>query len=290
MSGTAVDIEHRAAARVGVHLGDDDARALDGVVEVLRERDRLLAGHRVDDDQHLGGVDLVGKLGELVGEVVVEGDRAAGVDDHGGRAAALRLGERALADLRRGRLALLGVDGHADLVAEHAQLLGGGGALEVGRDEERAQALLLQVQGEAPGERRLAGALHAADEDLRRPLLGAQQGLLVAPEDLDELVVDDADDLLAGGDRLQHLGAVGPLAHARDEVADDAEVDVGLEQRDAHLAQGGIEVGLGDASAAAEPGEGGLESFAEGVKHGRGSVTVPPATGARARCPGSTQG
>ena len=144
-------------------LGDDDAGALDGVVEVARERDRLLAGHRVDDDQHLGRVDLVGEVGQLVGELVVEGDRAAGVDDDGARARALRLGERALADLGGGRLGLLGVDGDADLLAEDAQLLGGGGALEVGGDEQGLQAVLLEVQREPGGERGLAGALHAAD-------------------------------------------------------------------------------------------------------------------------------
>ena len=141
-------------------------------------------------DQHLGRVDRVGEVGQLVGEVVVEGDHAAGVDDDRARAQPLRLGEGALADLGRRRLLLLDVDGHADLLAEHAQLLAGGRALEVGGDQQRLQPVLFQVLRDARRERGLARALHAADQDLGRPLLRAQQRLLVPPEDLDELLVD----------------------------------------------------------------------------------------------------
>ena len=236
--------------------------------------DGLLAGHGVDDDQHLDRVDLVGELGELVGEGVVDGDRTARVDDDRVGADAPGVGERAVADLGRGRLLLLDVDGHVDLLAEHAQLLRRGGALEVGGDEQRLEAVLLEVQRQAPGERGLARALDAADEDLGGAALGPEHGLLVAAEYGDELVVDDADDLLAGRDRLQHVDADRALADARDEVAHDLEVDVGLEQRDAQLAQRGVEVVLGDAPAPAEAAEGGLEAFAEGVKHGLGSVAV----------------
>jgi hypothetical protein len=42
-------------------------------------------------------------------------------------------------------------------------------------------------------------------------------------------------DLLARRDALQHLLSERPLAHVRDEILDDLEVDVGLEQREADL-------------------------------------------------------
>ena len=177
-----------------------------------------------------------------------------------------------------GASCLLDVDGHADLFAEHAQLLGGGGALEVGGDEQGAQAVLLQVQREPRSERGLARALHAADEDLRRSSLCAEQRLVVAAEDLDQLVVDGADHLLPGRDRLQQLAAGGALPHARDELAHDLEVHIGLEQRDAHLAQRRIEVVLGNPPAAAEAAEGGLEAFAQGFQH-RGECSRDAARG-----------
>ena len=80
--------------------------------------------------------------------------------------------------------------------------------------------------------------------------------------------MDDLDHLLAGGQALEHLGADGALADARDEVPDDLEVDVGLEQREPDLAHGGIDVGLADAAAAGQRAKGLTQSLAEGVEHG----------------------
>ena len=57
---------------------------------------------------------------------------------------------------------------------------------------------------------------------------------------LGQLLVDDRDDLLAGVQRLEHLGAKCPLLHRAGELLDHLEVDVGLEQREADLAQRGV--------------------------------------------------
>ncbi len=46
--------------------------------------------------------------------------------------------------------------------------------------------------------------------------------------------------------------AEGLLLHAREEGLDDAELDVGLEQREAHLAEGGLDVLLGQLGQAGE--------------------------------------
>jgi len=68
--------------------------------------------------------------------------------------------------------------------------------------------------------------------------------------------VDDLHDLLAGGEALQHVGAEGALLHRRDELAHDAEVDVGLEQRQADLAHRPVDVVLAQPALAAEAVEG----------------------------------
>ncbi len=67
----------------------------------------------------------------------------------------------------------------------------------------------------------------------------------------------DADDL-----------AEGLLLDAREERLDDAELDVGLEEREAHLAQRGLDVLLGQLGQAGEAVAGGLETLGEGVEHG----------------------
>ena len=71
-------------------------------------------------------------------------------------------------------------------------------------------------------------------------------------EQFHQFVVDDLDDLLAGLDALDDLLADGLGLDALDEIAGDLEIDIRLEQRHAHLAQGIGDVGLGDFAEAAQ--------------------------------------
>ena len=54
---------------------------------------------------------------------------------------------------------LLAVDRNLDLLAEHFELIDGGGPLQVGGDEQRLAAALAQGQGELAGGGRLAASL-----------------------------------------------------------------------------------------------------------------------------------
>ena len=85
--------------------------------------------------------------------------------------------------------------------------------------------------------------------------------------EVDELVVDDLDDHLAGVDAGQHLDAERLLLDAFDEVARDREVDVGLEERQPHLAERLLDVVLGDPALAGELAEEALEALGERVEH-----------------------
>ena len=110
------------------------------------------------------------------------------------------------------------------------------------------------MAGELRGRRGLARALQADERDDGR-IAGEAERPVARAEERDELLVDDLDDLLAGGEALQDLRADRPLADAGDEVLDDLEVDVGLEQRKPDLAHRGVDVGLADAAAAGQVGE-----------------------------------
>ena len=59
----------------------------------------------------------------------------------------------------------------------------------------------------------------------------------------------DLDDHLAGRDRLHHLDADGVFLHPVGEGARHVERDVGFQERTAHFAQGGIDVGFGERAA-----------------------------------------
>ena len=89
----------------------------------------------------------------------------------------------------------------------------------------------------------------------------------VGAERRHELVVDDLHHHLAGRDRLDHVDADGALAHAVDEGARHVERDVGLEQRAAHFAQGGIDVGSRQRAAPRQAVENAAKLFRQIVEH-----------------------
>ena len=85
----------------------------------------------------------------------------------------------------------------------------------------------------------------------------------LAAEGGGQLLVDDLDDLLGRVQRLGEVLADGPLPDAGLEAADHPEVDVGLEQGEADLAEDLVDVGLGQASLAPEAREDAVETVAE---------------------------
>ena len=76
-------------------------------------------------------------------------------------------------------------------------------------------------------------------------------------------------DLLARREALQDLLAERALAHAGDEVADDREVDVGFEQREADLAHRARDRLLVQTALLAKVAERALEAVREAVEHER---------------------
>ena len=91
------------------------------------------------------------------------------------------------------------------------------------------------------------------------PGLGERQVAAAAAHQLGELVGDDLHDLLARVERREHVLPERPLLHRGRELLDDLEVDVRLEQREAHLAHRLVDVVLGQLAARADVAERGLK-------------------------------
>ena len=84
----------------------------------------------------------------------------------------------------------------------------------------------------------------------------------VFAQDVDQFVVDDFYDLFGRRERCGYFFADSAGADVLDEVVDDGEVDVGLEEGEADLAEGVGDVLVGDGALAAEVLEGTLEFVA----------------------------
>ena len=87
--------------------------------------------------------------------------------------------------------------------------------------------------------------------------------------------MDDLHDLLARSEALEHLLAHRLLADARDEVAHDREVDVGLEEREPDLAHGAADRLFVELSLLPQVAEGALELVCEAVEHRPRMVAGP---------------
>src|SRR5581483_9757745 len=257
-------------------------------LERERDVDGLLAGHRVEHEQDVRRPDGPVDLGQLLHQLLVDLETAGGVDDHDVAAVRARLLEAEL----RGRdwiLALRAVDRDLDLLAELLELRDGGGALQVCCDERRSLALLPQHQRELGGGCRLPGALESGEQDHGRGPPGEREPRVGGAHDAGQLLVDDLHDLLSGRKALRHLLAERTLLHGGGELLDDAEIDVGFEQREADLAHGFRDRLLVERSALAEAAEDRLQLVAEGVEHPNQFTEVYSASGstrARAKSPG----
>jgi hypothetical protein len=142
-----------------------------------------------------------------------------------------------------GRAGVRRVDGHARALADHLQLGDGAGTLQVARHQQWLMALPLQQFRQLARERGLTGTLQTGQHDHRRRVLGQVQPPGLAAEDADEFLVDDLHDLLGRVQRRADLRALGALLDPSDEAADDGQRDVSLQQREADLAAGGVDVG-----------------------------------------------
>ena len=141
------------------------------------------------------------------------------------------------------------------------------GTPQVGRHHQGVLGVSLQPPGELPGRRRLAGAVESDHQDDGGRLRRRLQSLYAAAEDRCQLLVGDLYDLLARREALEHVIAQGPLAYLADEVARDPEVDVGLQESHADLAQGRVHVLLREAALVAQPAEHAIQFFRQRLEH-----------------------
>ena len=215
-----LDRQRGAAAGIAVELRQDHAVERQRLVERFGRGDGVLAGHGVDDEERVVRLDPGRDLADLLHHLGVDGEAAGGVDDDDVAAEAPGLVDAPSRRLHR--FARLGEHRHVDLAAEGAELLHGGRALEVGADQQRVAALLLEPAGQLGRVGRLARALEAGHQHHRRRPRGVGDLEGLAAEGGDQLLVDDLDHLLARVERLGAARADGLLADALDHQADHA--------------------------------------------------------------------
>ncbi len=121
-----------------------------GLIEMRGDIHRFLAGGGVEHEQDFLRLDQSSQRDQFLDERFVNLQTAGGVENEG--VAVVGPGEiKGLArDLEHIRFALLGEDGHTDLLAELLQLVHGRRSINVGRDEQRGAALFAKRRASLP--------------------------------------------------------------------------------------------------------------------------------------------
>ncbi|MNQ65492.1 hypothetical protein D3C85_799480 [compost metagenome] len=245
----AGDGAHRqcgTATGVTVDLGQHHAGQRQRLAKGLGGVGGVLAGHGVDHEQGLdrldGGVDLL----DLAHHLGVDVQATGGVDDDDVDELQLGLADRRLGDIHRLLAGIGGEEGDADVSGQGFQLFDGRRAVDVrGNHQHRLLLALLEEARQLADCGGLARALQAGHQDHRRRRGVQRQVLVGGAHQLHQLGLDDLHEGLAGGQALGHLGTDRAVLDLVDEVLHYRQGDVGLEQGHAHLAQGVLDVVLG---------------------------------------------
>ena len=193
-------------------------------------------------------------------------ETAGGIQEHHVAAVIPGVADGVLCNRDGVALALL-KDRQVQLTAHDLQLLNGGGAVHVAGSQQGALRVLLTHQPcQFCGGSGLTGALEAHHHDHRWGVVCHGELGGAAAHQIRQLLVDDLDDLLGGGQAVQHVGADGPLRDGSHEVLDHLVAHVGLQQGKADLPHGLLDVVFRQAALAPQTLECGVQFFSESFK------------------------
>ena len=240
------------AAGIAVGLGKDDAIHAHRLVEGLSHIDGILTGHGIHHQQCLvhgnGGLDVH----QLLHQHFVDLQTACRVQNDDIVAIVPGVCQRLAGDLRR-LCAGQGEHRRTGLLAHHLQLVNSRRAVDIAGYQHGAASLLDIKLGKLCRVGGFTVALQAAEHNDRLPLvLDVQAGGFAAAHEGYQLLIDDLDHLLGGGQALHDLLTHGALGHLCAEVLGNLIVDIGFQQSHPHLAHGGLDICLGQLAVTAQ--------------------------------------
>jgi hypothetical protein len=277
LAGDRAHRQRRTAAAVAVHPGQDDAGDADAFVEILRRMHRVLTGEAVDHQKRLARVGDVAHGLDLGHELFVDGQPAGGVE-HVDVVAAEEACVLARLAMATGSSPLTMGSVSTPICWPRMASC----SMAAGRFTS-SEAISTRLPSRSFRRLAILAVVVVLPPPCRPTIRIGAGGLSIlsapgssSPQHVDKLVMDDLDDLLAGGDRFGDRCAGGLLLDRLDELARHGQRDVGLQQRHAHLAHGGPHVILGQRALLGEPVEDAAEAFGEVFEHG----PLPPSEAA----------
>ena len=256
-----------ATTRIAIELGEHRAGDAHLCMERAGELGRLLADHRVDHQQHLVGLHRLADPHHLFHHRRVDLQSTGGVDQHGVEAFGFCFFDAGGSDVLRFGVSPQAEHLHTDLLPQGAQLLNGGGPINIGSHQQGLAPLLLEVQAQLGGGGGLASPLQTRHQDHGGGLLSAGQGGVLATHGEHQLFVDQLDELLIRADTAHHFGTDRLAPHLLDEVLDHQQAHIRLQQGATHLLERFVDVRLRNRGLTPQALDGVFKTLGKFVEH-----------------------
>ncbi len=218
-------------------------------MESPRGSHRILANHRVQDEQDLVGLHLVTNGTGLGHKFRIYAQSSGGIDNH--HVIARTGGQRQSTPRHIDRVAhpvagFGGENGDPGLFAHDLQLVDRVGTLQVRRDQQDFSALFRQPFAEFPGQSRFTSTLQAGQHEYGRAFAGLSemQFPVLTTQNVNQLVVDDFHNLLGRVQSLRPSRPISLFLYSSGEILDDLQGHISLNQGAADIADGGVNVGF----------------------------------------------
>ena len=245
------DRQRRAATRIAVGFGQDDAGQAQGIVKGFGCVDGILARHAVNHEETLMRLDRRLEFAHFRHHFRIDMQSSGGVEQQHVVGLQRRLSQRALGDRHRCFARVGRREAGADLRGQGLELQNGRRTVHVGADHQHFFVLFfLQPPGEFARARSLARALQPGEHH-HDGTLGAQvEAAARLAHETRQFLMHDLDEGLPRREALRHLHADRTRLDGVGETLDDRQRDIGVEQRETNLAHGFGYVVLGESAAA----------------------------------------
>ena len=142
---------------------------------------------------------------------------------------------------------------NARTLTDDLQLTNCIGALEVRSNEQDRLAFFAQPLSQLSGQSRLTCTLQTSEHKDGGTTLSEVEFSGFTAKNLNQFIVNDSNDLLTRIKRARARRSIGLLANLRRELANNGQGDVGVQECPANLADGLINVRLGQNTARTQP-------------------------------------
>ena len=226
------------ATGITVELGQHHAVEVQTVVEFLSCIHGILTGHRVHHKERLVWIHGILQRSNLVHHLLIHGQTTGGIDDDHVVVLGLSLADSILRNGNHVLVLWLGINGHANGLSHHVQLLDSSRTINVASHQQRALVLLrLQHIGQFAGEGGLTRTLQTRHQDDARLAIQFQAHGLAAHQ-FGQFIVNNLHHELSRLDGREHVHAHCLLLHGFSERFCHLVVHVSIKQCAAHILQG----------------------------------------------------